>query len=110
MTVTSQYMQYDASPSTQLPPCTAGLSPDDCLPPPGDATGDSDTRRHYARVIAGLLYVATGGLDQVGVGAGIIACLARRSCRCLWRLRSHNRPLPWLLRGGWDATAACPEV
>eukprot|EP00879_Flechtneria_rotunda_P017591 GHRR01018441.1.p1 GENE.GHRR01018441.1~~GHRR01018441.1.p1 ORF type:complete len:234 (+),score=41.77 GHRR01018441.1:195-896(+) len=58
LTVTSQHMQYDAEPSTPLPACIEGLTPADVLPPgtPADA--------HIGRVIAGLLYVACGGLDH----------------------------------------------
>ena len=69
MRVTSQPMQYDSEPSTRLPPCVAGLEPGDVLPPPPKGGGDeaSEARReHYGRVIAALLYAATGGLDQVG--------------------------------------------
>ncbi|KIY99370.1 hypothetical protein MNEG_8592 [Monoraphidium neglectum] len=56
MRVTSQAMQYDASPSTQLPPCAASLTPDEALPPPSGGAGDSVARQHYGRVIAALLY------------------------------------------------------
>jgi hypothetical protein len=90
MHVTSQYMQYDSAPSTQLPECMHGLTAGDVLPPPsnpskkqpsssssssaeassssraGDGGGEQEVlRQHYGRVIAALLYVATGGLDQV---------------------------------------------
>ena len=61
MTVTSSAMQYDADPTTPLPACVLGLLPADVLP---DSTSSSDARSHLARVIAGLLFAACGGLDQ----------------------------------------------
>lgn len=76
MCVTSQMMQYDAAPSTPLPDCARGLTPDDVLPRAGrggscgGAGGNTGVRReHYARVIAALLYAAVGGLDQVARAA-----------------------------------------
>ncbi|GBF89920.1 hypothetical protein Rsub_02624 [Raphidocelis subcapitata] len=42
MGVTSQPLQYDAEPSTQLPPCVTGLSPDDALPPPRRGGGGDE--------------------------------------------------------------------
>lgn len=66
MQVASQAMQYDAAPSTPLPACVAGLTPDDVLP----GAADTPARQHYACVIAGLLYAATGGLDQARATAG----------------------------------------
>ncbi|KAI8467199.1 MAG: hypothetical protein J3K34DRAFT_44084 [Monoraphidium minutum] len=64
MAAASQAMQYDAAPTTPLPACAAGLGPDDVLPPPPATKRDSAARQQYARVIAGVLYVAVGGLDQ----------------------------------------------
>lgn len=62
MTVTSTPMQYDAEPTVPLPAVIQGLSPADVLPGGGNSSGGS-TAAHMARVIAGLLYVAVGGLD-----------------------------------------------
>lgn len=62
MTVTSLPMQYDADPIVPLPDCIAGLQPADVLPA-GSSSSSSTGREHMARVIAGLLYVACGGLD-----------------------------------------------
>jgi hypothetical protein len=62
MTVTSLPMQYDADPTVQLPECIAGLQPADVLPN-GSSSSSSTARKHMAQVIAGLLYVACGGLD-----------------------------------------------
>lgn len=58
MTVSSLAMQYDAEPTTTLPDCTQGLSPADVAP------SSSSEPSHMAKVIAGLLYAACGGLDQ----------------------------------------------
>lgn len=57
-TVTSLPMQYDAEPTTPLPACVSGLQPADVVCDSSAAAGS-----HMARVIAGLLYVACGGLD-----------------------------------------------
>ena len=58
MTVNSQPMQYDADPSTTLPECIQGLAAEDVV------TDKAAAESHMARVIAGLLYAACGGLDQ----------------------------------------------
>eukprot|EP00878_Enallax_costatus_P020521 GHUV01021698.1.p2 GENE.GHUV01021698.1~~GHUV01021698.1.p2 ORF type:complete len:198 (+),score=16.56 GHUV01021698.1:477-1070(+) len=58
MTVTSQPMQYDAEPCTTLPECIRGLTAEDVV------TDKAAAESHMARVIAGLLYTACGGLDQ----------------------------------------------
>jgi hypothetical protein len=58
MTVTSLAMQYDAEPTTPVPDCLQGLTPADVV------TDSSKAASHMARVIAGLLYAACGGLDQ----------------------------------------------
>lgn len=60
MTVSSQAMQYDSEPTTQLPDCIQGLSPADVVP---RSSSSDAAASHMARVIAGLLYVACGGLD-----------------------------------------------
>jgi hypothetical protein len=53
-------MQYDAEPTTPLPDCIQGLSPADVVP---KSSSSDAAASHMARVIAGLLYVACGGLD-----------------------------------------------
>jgi hypothetical protein len=58
MTVSSLAMQYDAEPTTPLPECIQGLSPADVVSSQQHASSD------MAKVIAGLLYAACGGLDQ----------------------------------------------
>lgn len=58
MTVSSLAMQYDAEPTTPLPECIQGLSPADVVPAQQHASSE------MAKVIAGLLYAACGGLDQ----------------------------------------------
>jgi hypothetical protein len=61
-------MQYDADPTVPLPDCIANLQPADVLVA-GKSSSSSSSRssstakEHMARVIAGLLYVACGGLD-----------------------------------------------
>uniref|UniRef100_A0A383W348 Uncharacterized protein n=1 Tax=Tetradesmus obliquus TaxID=3088 RepID=A0A383W348_TETOB len=62
MTITSLPMQYDADSTVPLPDCIAGLQPADVLPT-SSSSSSSTGREHMARVIAGLLYVACGGLD-----------------------------------------------
>lgn len=57
-TITSQAMQYDADPTTELPACIHGLKPADVVPNSAYASS------HMAQVITALLYVACGGLDQ----------------------------------------------
>lgn len=49
-------MQYESEPTAPLPPCVHGLSPRDVAPAP--------EQDHMARVVAALLYLAVGGLDQ----------------------------------------------
>lgn len=58
MKVSSLAMQYDADPTTPLPACLQGLTPADVV------SRSSDASCHMARVIAGLLYAACGGLDH----------------------------------------------
>jgi hypothetical protein len=68
MTVTNLPMQYEAEPTVPLPNCIAGLLPGDILPAGKSSSSSSSSsssvaREHMARVVAGLLYVACGGLD-----------------------------------------------
>jgi hypothetical protein len=82
MAVTSASMQYDAEPTTPLPACIQGLTPADVLPQHSSSSSSSSS--HMARVIAGLLFAACGGLDA-----------------------AHNlvTPLCW---GSWTAYAGQP--
>ncbi|KAF8057658.1 hypothetical protein HT031_006007 [Scenedesmus sp. PABB004] len=82
MTVGSQAMQYDASPTTPLPPCAQGLAPEHVLPP--SRAAGAPLREHLGRVIAGALLAAVGGLDA-----------------------AHNAvtPLCW---GSWTSYAGAP--
>ncbi|PNH08206.1 hypothetical protein TSOC_005291 [Tetrabaena socialis] len=59
-------MMYDADVAqSHLPPVVQGLTPEDVLPPQQQRHAvDPLAAEHYARVVAGLLYVACGGLDQ----------------------------------------------
>lgn len=59
MTVSSQAMQYDADPSTPLPDCISIVN----LTPENVMLAASSEPPHMARVIAGLLFAACGGLD-----------------------------------------------
>ncbi|GLC43029.1 hypothetical protein PLESTM_001415000 [Pleodorina starrii] len=59
-------MIYEADcSSAHLPAAVQGLTPEDVMPPPSQRRGaDPQAAEHFARVVAGLLYVACGGLDQ----------------------------------------------
>ncbi|GIL92563.1 hypothetical protein Vretimale_18978 [Volvox reticuliferus] len=59
-------MMYEADVSSaHLPAVIQGLTPADVMPPPSQRRGtDTAAAEHFARVVAGLLYVACGGLDQ----------------------------------------------
>eukprot|EP00877_Chromochloris_zofingiensis_P002972 jgi/Chrzof1/12676/Cz07g03120.t1 len=77
MSVSSVHMQYEKDPTVPLPECVRGLQPKDVAQ---GSTSDSD----FAKVIAALLYVACGGLDE-----------------------AHNliTPLSW---GSWTPYAGAP--
>ncbi|KAG2497302.1 hypothetical protein HYH03_004885 [Edaphochlamys debaryana] len=66
MRLSSIPMIYDSSVSSaHLPAAVQGLTPADVLPPPAQRRGtDPVAAEHFARVVAGLLYAACGGLDQ----------------------------------------------
>ncbi|GLI71328.1 hypothetical protein VaNZ11_016449 [Volvox africanus] len=59
-------MMYEADVSSgHLPAVIQGLTPADVMPPPSQRRStDAVAADHFARVVAGLLYVACGGLDQ----------------------------------------------
>ncbi|GFR52205.1 hypothetical protein Agub_g14745, partial [Astrephomene gubernaculifera] len=66
MRLQSTPMMYDADvSSSHLPAAVQGLAPADVMPPEAERRGaDPTAAEHYARVVAALLYVACGGLDQ----------------------------------------------
>ncbi|KXZ47721.1 hypothetical protein GPECTOR_33g603 [Gonium pectorale] len=66
MRLSSQPMIYEADvTSSHLPAVVQGLTAADVLPPPSRRSGkDPVAAEHWARCVAGLLYVACGGLDQ----------------------------------------------
>lgn len=101
MTVSSLAMQYDAEPTTPLPECTQGLSPADVAPSSSSATSD------MAKVIAGLLYAACGGLDH---SHNLVTPL----CWGSWTPYAGNvtwhlllQQMPWACSMGVRAFSAC---